>query len=102
LLYSTLSFTLSLHDALPIFTNNISSVILGKTGGRFLKMKPIDQQQVQEKLDAFTNKPVYIHLETTNGAYASHFENKGVNVGAYRSEEHTSELQSRFELVCRL
>lgn len=58
-------------------------MILGKTGGRFLKMKPIDQQQVQEKLDAFTNKPVYIHLETTNGAYASHFENKGVNVGAY-------------------
>ena len=73
-----------------IFCTNVLTKIdfvcklrLGNTGGRFLKMKPIDQQQVQEKLDTFTNKPVYIHLETTNGAYASHFENKGVNVGAY-------------------
>ncbi len=46
-------------------------------------MKPIEINKVQEKLDQFTNKSVYIHLETTNGAYASHFNNKGVNVGAY-------------------
>src|SRR5699024_5072272 len=75
----------SLRNLYCNFTNNIFSVILGKTGGRFLKMKLIDQQQVQEKLDAFTNKPVYIHLETTNGVYASHFENKGVNVDTYIS-----------------
>lgn len=48
-----------------------------------LWMKPIEINKVQEKLDQFTNKSVYIHLETTNGAYASHFNNKGVNVGAY-------------------
>lgn len=46
-------------------------------------MKPIDVELVQERLNKFKNKPVYIHLETTNGAYASHFGNKGVNVGAY-------------------
>ena len=46
-------------------------------------MKPIEIDKVQEQLDYFTNKSVYIHLETTNGAYASHFDNKGVNVGAY-------------------
>lgn len=46
-------------------------------------MEPIDKINIQQKLDAFTNKPVYIHLETTNGAYASHFDNQGVNVGAY-------------------
>jgi len=46
-------------------------------------MEPIDKTKVQEILDAFTNKPVYLHLETTNGAYASHFGNEGVNVGAY-------------------
>lgn len=46
-------------------------------------MEAIDKSKVQEMLDAFTNKAVYIHLETTNGAYASHFDNKGVNVGAY-------------------
>jgi len=46
-------------------------------------MKPIDQKKVQRELEKYKNKPVYIHLETTNGAYASHFGNKGVNVGAY-------------------
>src|SRR5437868_8985379 len=29
-------------------------------------------------------------------------ENEEVSVYRYRSEEHTSELQSRFDLVCRL
>jgi hypothetical protein len=46
-------------------------------------MEPIDRKQVQEQLDHLKNKTVYVHLETTNGAYASHFGNKGVNVGAY-------------------
>ena len=46
-------------------------------------MKPIEKETVQNILNAFVDKPVYIHLETTNGAYASHFGNKGVNVGAY-------------------
>lgn len=46
-------------------------------------MKPIEMAVVQERLNSFKNKPVYVHLETTNGAYASHFGNQGVNVGAY-------------------
>lgn len=46
-------------------------------------MEPIDINKVQKQLETFANKLVYIHLETTNGAYASHFGNKGVNVGAY-------------------
>lgn len=46
-------------------------------------MEAIEKQLVQEQLDNFKNKSVYVHLETTNGAYASHFGNKGVNVGAY-------------------
>lgn len=46
-------------------------------------MHPIEIKSVQQSLDHFINKLVYIHLETTNGAYASHFDNKGVNVGAY-------------------
>src|SRR5699024_803742 len=46
-------------------------------------MRPIEQEEVQRHLDALKNKPVYVHLETTNGAYASHFGNQGVNVGAY-------------------
>lgn len=46
-------------------------------------MERIHARSVQEQLDRYTNKEVYIHLETTNGAYASHFGNQGVNVGAY-------------------
>lgn len=46
-------------------------------------MKPIKLDTVQRLLEELKNKPVYVHLETTNGAYASHFGNQGVNVGAY-------------------
>lgn len=46
-------------------------------------MKPIDQKEVQKRIEDFIDKKLYIHLETTNGAYASHFDNKGYNVGAY-------------------
>lgn len=46
-------------------------------------MQAIDKDTVQKQLNHFKNKPVYVHLETTNGAYASHFGNEGVNVGAY-------------------
>lgn len=46
-------------------------------------MKPIDVEKVQEILNEFMNKSVYVHLETTNGAYASHFDDKAYNVGAY-------------------
>lgn len=46
-------------------------------------MEPIQKQEVQDCLNQFKHKTVYVHLETTNGAYASHFGNKGVNVGAY-------------------
>ncbi|TXL64990.1 DUF1806 family protein [Cerasibacillus terrae] len=45
-------------------------------------MKQINLKQVQQLLNSFLNKTVYIHLETTNGAYASHL-NKAANVGAF-------------------
>src|SRR5699024_7607424 len=50
--------------------------------GRNWMMKPIEIERVQQQLEEFTDKDVYIHLETTNGAYASHL-NKAYNVGAY-------------------
>ncbi|MFZ3588770.1 YojF family protein [Bacillus sp. DJP31] len=45
-------------------------------------MEPIIKDSVQKSLDLFKDKPVYLHLETTNGAYASHLHEKMV-VGAY-------------------
>lgn len=46
-------------------------------------MEPIIIAKVQESIDRFANKEVYVHLETTNGAYASHFDEKFFSAGAY-------------------
>ncbi|KGX92928.1 hypothetical protein N781_13675 [Pontibacillus halophilus JSM 076056 = DSM 19796] len=46
-------------------------------------MESIQKEQVQQALDQFLNKEVYVHLETTNGAYASHFDKNAYNVGAF-------------------
>lgn len=46
-------------------------------------MKPIVPSIVQEAIDSFQQKHVYIHLETTNGAYASHFGGGTYSAGAY-------------------
>lgn len=46
-------------------------------------MKEVQVDELQELLNSFANKDVYIHLETTNGAYASHFDEKVFNAGAF-------------------
>lgn len=46
-------------------------------------MKPIVPSAVQEAINSFQKKQVYIHLETTNGAYASHFSGGVYSAGAY-------------------
>src|SRR2546428_5567926 len=66
-------YTLSLHDALPIFWQTIEG----------------------------------LHEVTAGGAYGFLIEDPKDSLvtvanGVLRSEEHTSELQSRSDLVCRL
>ena len=46
-------------------------------------MDPVIVHEVQEALDKFTDQEVYIHLETTNGAYASHNNESFFSSGAY-------------------
>ncbi|WP_066367231.1 YojF family protein [Neobacillus fumarioli] len=46
-------------------------------------MEIAEIQKVQEAINSFANKDVYIHLETTNGAYASHFNQGFFSAGAY-------------------
>ncbi|MDC7770576.1 YojF family protein [Priestia megaterium] len=46
-------------------------------------MQPIHKETVQKKIQTFLNKDVYVHLETTNGAYASHVNEKVMTVGAF-------------------
>ncbi|MFC3041309.1 YojF family protein [Virgibacillus xinjiangensis] len=58
-------------------------------------MKPIELEKVQETLNQFIDKQVYVHLETTNGAYASHFNDKAYNVGAYVRNAQVSFHQAK-------
>src|SRR5690606_41290681 len=82
--------TLSLHDALPIYVGSgVEDLIHAGAGGDGLlgvahqKAQHADRLHQQEQIDA----------EGGHGAYAEQVS---------RSEEHTSELQSRENLVCRL
>ncbi|MCZ0703338.1 hypothetical protein J2T56_002877 [Natronobacillus azotifigens] len=46
-------------------------------------MKKIEHNTVQRLLDQFIDKVVYLHLETTNGAYATHHNREAYNVGVF-------------------
>src|SRR5436309_11641134 len=72
-------YTLSLHDALPI--------------SRAYHMEP-EPERGRRQLHAF----LYGH---GSGVFRVD-EQRHVGLGRHRSEEHTSELQSRENLVCRL
>lgn len=46
-------------------------------------MKEVVAAELQAHLDTFANKDVFIHLETTNGSYATHFDANVFNAGAF-------------------
>ena len=56
-------------------------------------MKIVNVQGLQELLNSFANKDVYIHLETTNGSYATHYDANVFNAGAF-----IRNVQLRYEL----
>lgn len=46
-------------------------------------MELIHIKEVQKHIDFLSNRKVYVHLETTNGAYASHNDQAFHSAGAY-------------------
>jgi len=46
-------------------------------------LEQIELKTVQEEINRFANKDVYLHLETTNGAYATHNNEDFFSAGAY-------------------
>lgn len=50
-------------------------------GGK--KLEPIQPTQVQELLTSYENQKVYLHVETTNGTYASHFDERVFNASTF-------------------
>src|SRR5690625_6572247 len=56
--------------------------------------RPIDAAMLQQRIDQQTDLNISITVTTAEG--------ETISAGDDRSEEHTSELQSRGHLVCRL
>src|SRR5699024_12724675 len=83
---SVLFYALPLHDALPI------SCILPTLGFQNQIGQVFDDRIVQNQFDR------RIHHKALQRLFADGLE----AAMRLRSEEHTSELQSRFDLVCRL
>src|SRR5690606_39859431 len=83
----TYVYTLSLHDALPIYAVIFSYLQNLKKGIDYDRRK---DWYNQVKTMEFTDIEKVHQTELANRPYT------------YRSEEHTSELQSRENLVCRL
>src|SRR5689334_24190335 len=88
--------TLSLHDALPIYIYVRVSDVRGRSGESFIS--PRDQEDRCRALATargYEVGEVFTDLDVSGGKMARPELDK-------RSEEHTSELQSQFHLVCRL
>src|SRR5699024_12032298 len=88
--------TLSLHDALPIST--IDETFLDDTDSI------VAQRVIGEHFPAGSATPIQIVVPEADAEAALQVvtSDPGVDSAFIRSEEHTSELQSRFDLVCRL
>src|SRR5699024_12682311 len=93
-------YTLSLHDALPIFLQTLSRPLRNQSlhwyQDNFLA-------HPDEEIPIFSSQMPFLLQSTLlyqflSGYYAELVREKR----SERSEEHTSELQSRFDLVCRL
>src|SRR5699024_11599468 len=95
-------FTLSLHDALPIFVFN---AIKGNTKNSQSLFAGVTNWNVQYEA-SIQSADNHTYFPVTNAQAANIPLGTCVSVGYggnnSRSEEHTSELQSRFDIVCRL
>src|SRR5699024_11508713 len=92
--------TLSLHDALPISLGIIMTLILGV--GMCLSMGVLGNGGPGAMIVGIAVGVIgFVGMGVNYPVYRKLLES-GKRKYAFRSEEHTSELQSRFDLVCRL
>lgn len=62
---------------------NFFTILKGEMIERSVKMQEVQVETLQTLLNSFANKDVYIHLETTNGSYAAHYDEQFFNAGAF-------------------
>src|SRR5699024_11491699 len=88
-------YTLSLHDALPILNAAVTEILEGVNTNHNTDLEDMVATSIKvREIIGFENYGVPFCM-----TYEA--EPFGVVISE-RSEEHTSELQSRFDLVCRL
>src|SRR5207249_11856894 len=83
-------YTLSLHDALPISLERAHRC----------RHVAVTRDEDDRDLDVLAVQ-VLLQLKTAHAGQLE-IQHKAPGAPVPRSEEHTSELQSRFDLVCRL
>src|SRR5699024_12123601 len=88
------SYALSLHDALPI--SDLESVDAAAAAVYFPNGQICEMNSPTR--NPFWHWRLFLNVLSSRGRRRFHLEKKDYD----RSEEHTSELQSRFDLVCRL
>src|SRR5207253_10323549 len=81
-------YTLSLHDALPIYRQRDDYLINDTAPKESSQIVEIRYHSISVMIEPRQPGPLLI--------------DESCNAISYRSEEHTSELQSRGHLVCRL
>src|SRR5207249_8610173 len=87
-------YTLSLHDALPISRMEIGEDLIHQTNQIQARRHAADRPG--EDVIEHQSRDRELRQHRAHGLF-----HDAVHAAA-RSEEHTSELQSRFDLVCRL
>src|SRR5207249_9762509 len=99
--YTADIYTLSLHDALPILgwgrgSTSIAAADVTRNRRREGRVRPsiLRSPSPPRKAREIQSPP----SSSSTGRSAR----RGSSTSPTRSEEHTSELQSRFDLVCRL
>src|SRR5207249_10751880 len=95
-------YPLSLHDALPIFTSSALKVLFALIGCRVRVIGKEYMETPGAKIYASNHTSYFDVLPLMLGLGVPYRFVSKMEVGSMRSEEHTSELQSRFDLVCRL
>src|SRR5207249_11637558 len=88
------TYTLSLHDALPIYVTEAANDKQQAEPVAQATLATLSQAGLERPKDA-SGAVQAIPATLDNGYYSE-------AAVVARSEEHTSELQSRFDLVCRL
>src|SRR5699024_12478019 len=94
---SARSSTLSLHDALPILTDLVYVKVASGIGAGI-----ISGGALQRGAQGAAGDLGHVAVPDGNQTLCSCGNLGCLEAVASRSEEHTSELQSRFDIVCRL